>query len=456
MTFSPGSTLSSPAPDSPLITLLALARQARDATELAELSFMLVNDSHSLVPYRQAALWFEQGGVQTLSGIVQADANVPYVQWLDRTCSALHQQGGDARTITAADLPPPQADRWDEWLPAHGLCVPLIGGGVVLFAREQPWQPQEIALLTEWVDTWQHAWKAAAGPQSLPWWRNPMALARKLKPVAGRPWWRQRSLLWVAAVAILLLFPVHLTVLAPGELVPSDPTVIRAPFDGVIANLLVRPNDLVKKGDPLLTFDDATVATRLNIARQALATAEAELRQVSQQALADAKYKSQLAVLGGKVQERRAEAEYLSGQLERARVFAPRDGVALFDDPSEWVGRPVSTGERILRVALPDQVEVEAWLPAGDAIPVEPGSAVTLYLNASPLSPVTASVRYVAYEAVVRPDGNYAYRVRATLDAKTQHRVGLKGTAKLTGRRVPLAYWALRRPLATVRQFIGW
>jgi len=232
--------------------------------------------------------------------------------------------------------------------------------------------------------------------------------------------------------------------------------VIRAPFDGVVAGFLVKPNDFVKSGQPLFTFDDATIASRLEVARQALATAEAEFRQVSQQALGDAKYKSQLVVLAGKVEEKRAEAEYLQGQMERSRVLSPREGVALFDDPTEWVGKPVVTGERILRVAAPGQVEVEGWLPVGDAIPLEPGAAATLYLNATPLSPVSARVRYVAHDAVARPDGTYAYRVRAVLDAKTDHRVGLKGTVKLAGGWVPLVYWMLRRPVAVVRQFVGW
>jgi hypothetical protein len=33
--------------------------------------------------------------------------------------------------------------------------------------------------------------------------------------------------------------------------------------------------------------------------------------------------------------------------------------------------------------------------------------------------------------------------------------VGLKGTAKLEGERVPAIYWAMRRPLATLRAWLG-
>ena len=43
-----------------------------------------MNDTHQLAPYRQAVWWTPEAGVQTLSGVVQIEANAPYVHWLDR------------------------------------------------------------------------------------------------------------------------------------------------------------------------------------------------------------------------------------------------------------------------------------------------------------------------------------------------------------------------------------
>lgn len=77
------------------------------------------------------------------------------------------------------------------------------------------------------------------------------------------------------------------------------------------------------------------IAARLEVAEQALATAEVEYRQFAQQAVSDGKSKAQLALLLGRIEEKRAEAAFLRGQLERSRVVAPQDGVALFDDRSD-------------------------------------------------------------------------------------------------------------------------
>lgn len=462
--------MSGPDP-STLGLLLELARRARQAPDLAVLSFIAVNDSHELSRYRQAALWLADEGVKTLSGVVQLEANAPYAQWLSRLCQQLSKQSlpvQPALQLEAAALPEELGREWAHWLPAYGLWLPLTQGtaglpveggaehhlrGGLLLAREHRWSEQELALLTEWISIWSHARRALQRPKA--WWdwqrwRAALQAQRRL------PWWRRRSVWGAAAAVAVLALPVRLTVLAPGELVPAHPTLIRAPQDGVIDSFSVKPNEWVKAGQSLFNFDDAGLLSRLAVAAQALSSAEAEYRQSAQLAVSETRNKALLAPLMGKVQERRAEAEFLQGQLERAHVVSPTDGIALFDDPSEWIGKPVATGERVLRVAQPDDVEIEAWLAVGDAIPLAADASVSLYLNASPLHALPAQLRYVSHDAVQRPDGSYAYRLRATLTAKTEQRIGLKGTAKLSGDRVPLAYWIARRPLAVVRQTLGW
>jgi multidrug efflux pump subunit AcrA (membrane-fusion protein) len=230
---------------------------------------------------------------------------------------------------------------------------------------------------------------------------------------------------------------------------------VRAPLDGVVSEFYVRPNQLVKKGDRLFAYDDVAIGSKYDVALQALRTAEAELRQYEQQGLSDMKSRAQLPSARGNVAERRAELDLLKTQRARSQVAAPQDGYVLFDDPAEWIGRPVTTGERVLRLASPDDKEFEAWVGAGDAIPLPPDAEARLYLSASPLDPVAGRVRYVSHDAVRRPDGVYAYRVRAALAGSTAHRVGLKGTVRLVGEHVPLAYWIVRRPLATIREFLG-
>lgn len=390
-----------PAANNALLALLELGRRSRHAGSASELGFLLANDTHDLLPYRQAALWTKAAGVHTLSGVLKIEANAPYVQWLGAVLDHCGENLDAPAQIAADGLPDDLARHWNEWLPASACWLPLrdgIEGPVtagVLFARDQPFSPADLALLAEWTDMWRLAWKA----------QN------------GRPAW---------SFALL-----------------------KQRLSGV-----VRPQ--TDAGQPLFAFDLALVRSRLDVAKQEVLTAQAELRQATQAALVDPAARLQLSTLSGKLQEREAQAAYIAQQLERTTVVAPVDGVVLLDEPSEWIGRPVTTGQTILRIATPDDVEVEAWIGIGDAIPLPQDAPLALHLNASPLSPVAATVRYMAFEPVERPGGDYAYRLRAAPDGKVAHRVGLKGTARISGRRVPLGYWIMRRPLAALRVWLGW
>jgi len=451
---------------SPAIALLELARRARAATTQDELVFHLVNGTHTLVPYRQAVLWTTEGRPRGLSGVSQADINAPYVQWLSRLQDESLKTCVEAGVVDVSALSPDMQEAWHEWLPAYGLYTPFAGStpGGLLCARERTWTDQEIAIMREWLDIWLHAWQALVEknkPRSkLSWqafrsawasrsWRNWLGIGTQL------PWYK-RKIWWIfAGVVVFFLFPVRLTVLAPGELVPTDPIIVRSPIEGVIDTIHVQPNELVTRGQPLFDFDQALLRSRAEVAEQSLETALAQYRQTTQMALTDKKYKSELAAQAGLIKERRAEAVYLADQLNRSTVVAQEEGVVLFDDATAWRGTPVTIGETVMRVVRPGEVEVEAWLPLADAVTLEEGSRVQLYLQSEPLDPVKASLRYVAHKAVERPDGVYAYRVRATLAEPTTYRVGLKGTAKLESHRTTMFYWLFRRPLSVVRTTLG-
>lgn len=451
-----------------LQTLLNLAKLARKSEGAREAGFLLVNETRSLTSYRQSALWLKSGGLYALSGVVQLEANVPYTQWVSAVFEHWQNSGlkkpstidtrvdddCSCQDYTALDLPSHLQEAWSDWWPAHACWIPFDTGAVV-FVRDDAWQESDQVFLMEWVESWSHEFARHHQPQlnsildRLRLWRE------QFFQKSEKPLWRQPVPIALALTISLLLFPVKLTVLASAELTPFNPVVIRSPLDGVIDTFHVQPNQLVKKDQLLFGFDEALTQSRLDVALQAFATAKAEYRQTVHLAMSDARAKNQLSMLNGKIEEKSAEVEFLSGQLDRARVLAPQDGVVLMDEPSEWIGRPISVGERILRIATPGDAEVEAWLALSDAIRLEAGSEVTLYLNASPLSAVQAKIRYVAHDAVQRPDGQYAYRVRAQLTEKTDYRVGSKGTAKLHGDWVPLSYWVFRRPLASIRAYLG-
>jgi len=460
-----------------LATLLQLEQRVRACADEQALAFLMVNDSHALAPYRQAVLWLDadgrgKGRIHALSGLAVPNRDAPFTLWLE---GLLNRHAAQPESRSAGLLAPPTpgvADAteaaeatdvamWQEHLPAHAwwLPLPLHGGRAgLLLLRDTPWAPQETPLLALAADGYAHAWRAlrrapqAASTAAAP--AAPASAIARLRAVARRRW----PLLATAAALLVLAIPVRQSVLAPAEVVARAPEAVRAPLQGVVDSIAVQPNQAVAAGQLLASLDAREWQGKLESARQALAIAEAEWRQGQQQALFDERSKAGLALLRGKRDQAAADVDYFEQAIARTQLRAERAGIALFDDPADWIGKPVAVGERIMMVADPGDAELEVLVPVADAIGLPQGAAARLFLNASPAAPVAASVLRVGYRASPAADGTLAYRVRARFDdadAASGLRVGLKGTAKLYGERTVLGLYLLRRPLATLRVWLG-
>lgn len=434
-----------------LTMLVQLEKRVRSAS-IDELAFIMVNETHTIVPYRQALLWrpsAAHGKITAVSGLSSIDPHSPFLAWISRVAShGSVGTTGEIKAFRASDLPDSLGQEWDTWLPPHLLWVPLwrpILGGLFL-ARDEPWAGSDMQLLDILRDCYGHAWTTLLSRRRL---RERVAQIRPTKYKA------------LAAGAVLLalgagFIPVRQSVLAPAEIIPRDPAVIRAPLEGVVEAVAVRPNEPVSDGQTLFTLDPRRLENQLEIARRARDVADAELRQARQLAVADQKARASLPVLQGKVDQQAAEVAFLTDQLSRIIVKAPIDGLAVFDDPNEWLGRPVAIGERVMQVADPGKVEIEVRLPVADAIDLEAGAPVRLFLNTDPENPRDATLSFASYRAQRGADNLLTFRIKAQLPNEMKPlRIGLKGTAKLYGAQVPLAYYVFRRPIAAARQWLG-
>jgi hypothetical protein len=430
--------------------LLQLQRMARNRDELGALEFSIVNETHSLVSYRQAALWVKQplSRIASVSGVAECETNAPYVVWLRRVAETLYRDDASStpRTVFPNNLSVELAAEWSEWSAEFCLWLPFrqminkpIFGGLLLF-RETAWLDAEIRLLTELSEAYAHAWYG-------------------LQP--QKHWWEWRSLVgknrqWFWGLPLLLLLPIHQTVLAPAAVIASDPTLVRAQVDGVVETFHIEPNQPVTAGQLLVTLENTDLANRLEIARKALVVAETEYRSAAQMAVLENKSKIDLNVLKGKIDQHLADVAYMEDQLIRSEIKAPHAGIAIFTDAQDWLGKPVTIGEKILQIADPDQVEMQMHLPVADLINFDQDAETVLYLNSDPQRPLEGQLYYASYEPEMTPDNIQAYRLKARLHYQ-QHppRIGLTGTAKIHGQRVTLFYYMFRRPLAAVRQWLG-
>lgn len=432
--------------------MLHLEQRAFEADSPQSLGFTAVNEALALVAYRQAAFFTRSGQgkfkLTTASGLVSVAEESPYAIWLSRFAQSLPTTPGCQR-LDFENAPADFVDGWEEWLPEHLLVAALADQsgtavGLMVYARDTPWTDAELQALDRVHQAYGYCLSALA--------RKPKRLGSGLLSV-----FRGRRARWIAfAVVAALFIPVRLSALAPAEVVALSAIAVSSPQDGVVSAFFVQPNANVKAGDRLFSLDDSALASRREVARRGVSVARADLLVSQQRAFDDLKSKGELAAATGRVSEKEAELSLVEGSLDRVVVKADRDGIAVYGDPNDWLGKPVQTGERVMQLADPRDTGVLVWLPVADALNLEPGAPMRLFLHTKPLDPLPATLLQTSYQAVLSPDGVSAYRLRGRFEEGSDTaRIGLRGTARVSGDWAILGYYLFRRPIAALREWTG-
>lgn len=437
-----------------LLTLLQLEPQARLAQSVKELQFLAVNETRRLLPYRQAFI-FKAGTtphklcrLEAASSVPIIQRDAPLTQWLEHTLHTLRNKDDYRKTqhFTEADCPSEMKAEWKEFSFAHILWCPFVLpdhtfiGGLWL-AKDVLWQESEATVAQRLSDTYAHAWGALTGKKTITGQTG-----------ALQKWWGLALVAGIIAMAI----PVHLSALAPVEIVAKEPAIVSAPMDGIIADILVPPNTLTAEGQTIFVYENTNLRSQYDVAEQNLSKAVAEYHKAVQGAFSEAENNSQVPLLKTEVQLRETERDYALERLDQIEVKATKSGLLIYSDQSDWIGRPVEVGQRIMEIADPQQMELSIDLPVDDAIVLKEHAAIEVFLDAKPLDTLTGTLTRISYQAIPLPEHILAYRVTGTLDEPNADvRIGLRGTAKVYGDEVSLGFLLFRRPIATARQFLG-
>lgn len=433
-----------------------LTTKARSADTEQALLFAVANDTRALLPYRTALVFTMHHNEPILgcaSGLTSVDRRSAFGSWAEQAVKAFLPLLFEHQRLGVHDLPEALRGPWHEYWPDWVQVHPMSGAGgdllgVVVYVTDQPWPEVTVPML--------NALHQMHGVclQHLRAQKKPLDFLKKL--VDGRDL-RTRKVLMrtLAGLLLALLLPIRQFVIAPAEIISLDSIAVTSPVEGIVAQLEAKPNQPVKKGDVLIRLDDTAIRNRLESAKQGLEVSRAEYLAGAHRAFVSSEKTAEAGVLKGRINERLAEVAFLEEQLQMLEIRAVRDGIAVYGQENDWIGKPVSAGQRIMELADSTQVGVNAWVPVADAINMNTGQDIHVLLYADPLSPMTARVEQASYQATKSPDGVAAYRVRAILPPQDQVRLGLRGSAKINGDWVVLGYFIFRRPIGVVRQWLG-
>lgn len=447
--------------DQAIAQLLQIEQHVRRCETKTELAYVMVNMTRSLVNFEQAAFLTgtELAPLKTfaISDVALVDRTTPFCAWLEQVAKHESAQGSvqDIRALNAKAWPVELRADLAEFAASHMLWVPICIPakenqrlGVMWLAKATPWSEREIGLMKHLSSSYGHALQLFSQRSNWGKWTD-----------------RLRSSKTVLAVCIGMIglgfVPVNLTVLAPANIIAKDPVLVTAPLAGAVENVLVKPGDVITVGDVIVQMDTTEYQGQFDVAQRELERTQAALRTTEQAGYVERRKKSELLELESEVTLKKIERDFYKKRLQQTRILANVSGVAVFDGPDQWQGRPVVVGERVLSIADPEQIQLEVMLPVKDAISLDRGDKVTFYMDTDPLNPIAFNVLYSSYEPTQTPDQIIAYRVVAAPNKTVSSnesllpRIGLRGTAKMYGDKVSLAYYLLRRPVTFVRQRLG-
>jgi len=435
--------------------LLQLEHMARAASSAEALQFMIVNETRRLVPFRQAYLFLSAHPIKRDCKLVNASSvaiiekSAPFATWLEK----LIEKNFSSDTISKQELvdvdscPDELKDGWNEFSLPFAVWTPLkmpdghfIGG--IWMTRETPWQENELKIIQRLAETYAHAYVAITSTRTL--YRRPKIVTFSV---------------WVIIIFLLTVFvkPMKLSALAPAEIIAEDPIVVSSSMDGVISEIEFSPNSYVSKGETLFVLDDTNLRNDYNVTKKTLAVAEAELRNATQGSFRDTKIKAQVSYLKAQMELHQSKLEYAGELLEKITIKAEKSGLLIYSDKSDWIGKPIQVGERIMEIADTKKIQLKINLSIDDAIVLKEGAEVDVFLDADPLNPIKAKVSSTSYMAEKYNQDTLAYRVYAEFEDINQEnlRIGLQGTAKMYGDRVSVFFYLFRRPISYVRQLLG-
>jgi hypothetical protein len=423
--------------------LVVLEGEIRNLPSRAALGIHAVNEPRDLIGFDQAFfVAFTRSGkarMEAASSVAGVEPQAPLVRTICKLASGrFSEQKSGAFDIAVLSRDHSYPHRFGCWVPFTDRKKQVFGG--LLLASSEPWLATNMNIADRIGQTYSHALRALSPPGLL--------------RVFSVPRWLAGSVL--IGVLGLAFLPVPLTVLAPFEVIAAKPQIVTAPIDGAIASIEALPNASVRRGQVLFRFDATVLQAEAKIATQKESVAAAKLETAQNGAFGNDDYKRSLAVTAKEFELAQVEHSYAEALLARVDVRAERDGMLLYATPADLIGKPLQVGEKVMEIADPRQVFYRIDVGVHDSIALDTGNAVRLFFDADPLHPRRAGVAELSFHASPQADGQLSYHVLATTtDDGEVPRIGLRGTAQISGEIVSLGFYLFRRPIAAIRQALG-
>lgn len=423
-----------------LVTLLDIEKKFRYAKTQDEVVILAVNILRNLIAYHSAIGFSYDGGFKPIaySDTPYINKNTPFIKSLKSKLKKIPMDEGAIMMDTS---------EFDTELTNQGLkfamLLPLVKVsdkklcGAILFFSDTVFN-KESKLLAE------HCGEVI----SLAMTGHRKHWIPSLKP-------NLKAALFILVLAGAMSIRIPMTSQAKAQVVFFKPHIVTAPMNGVIKSVKVKGNDLVKKGDFLLSYDDIEIKGKQRIAAQTINISASEIVKQERNSFFDSGIRNKLEESKADKAVKTLEYQAISAQLNKLTLFAPQSGTVILDDPTSLVGKPVKAGEKLLSIVDPKDVEIEILLPAHETHAVKKGDEVSVFLDNAPFESIKGVIDRVMYEPVLTPSNIVSYKAYVKVNEHSTPPLGICGNAKIYGENTSVFWYIFRRPFAFLRWYFG-
>lgn len=416
---------------------------------------VLIEVAHRLQAERISMGLAENGGQTRLWAISHAGDFSGRLALTRSLESAMDEALDQAALIDFSRQQGPHADGQGLITRAHSDYLQMSGSGVVLSMPHAVDSQLSMVFVLEWADeaAAEHQRHLATGlvpvmakvfaerrQAQVSWWRRLLADGRRAAAWLVGPrhaWVKILGLLALLAVLVMAVVRMPLEVASDARLEGAVMRQIHAPFDGFVAQSLLRAGHVVQKGDVLALLDDRDL--RLEVERWD--SEQAQYRNQYQDAQAQ-KNLAQVQINLAQGRQAQAQKALSESNLSRSRVTAPMAGVIVSGDLSQQLGSPVQKGQLLFEIAPLSDYRVVLQVEERDIDLLSVGQSGRLMLTALAGQELPLKITQITPVAEVF-EGTNRFRVEASLAADLEPlRPGMKGIARIdTGDQRVLWVW---------------
>ena len=274
--------------------------------------------------------------------------------------------------------------------------------------------------------------------------------SERMRQVPKKSWF---GVAWKAAIgfAVLMCVPWPYRVACDCDIQPVTRRFVSAPYTGPLEKSVVRPGEVVTKGQVLALMDGKQL-------RHELTGVEAEYQAAKRRrgsALAMGEV-AQSQIARSESRKLETQIKSLKDQLSRLEIRSPYDGIVVSGDLDKAQGATMEIGQTLFEVAPLDDMLAEVAIPESEIQYVQQTQSVAIKLNAFPYRTFYGEVDSINPGAEILGDESVFVANVKLIDEQSVIRPGMKGSAKVKTGYSPIGWNLFHNAWESVRCWLVW